>query len=457
MTCRSRLCDLYCVSTTTLQVAGVHDVGQREVDQPVDAAERHRRLGPVGRQRHQPLALAAREDDRQDLRVRRCGRHERPPYVGIARHRRERAPRRLVSVCVRVDILSKEYPPEIYGGAGVHVAELGPGAARPRRPRRAGPLPSASPATRRAPRRTPTSPSWPSQRRPADPGVDLAHRPGRATGADLVHSHTWYANLAGHLASLLSAASRTSSPPTASSRCGRGRPSSSAAATPLVLGREDGLRGGRRRHRRQRRHARRTSCAATRRSTRTRSGRAQRHRLPACGSRDADEDVVRRHGVDPDRPSVIFVGRITRQKGLPYLLRAAAQLPPEVQLVLCAGAPDTPEIKAEVEGLIDELRSHRDGVVWIPEMLPRARSSRCSPRDGVRLPVGLRAARHRQPRGDGLRAAGRRHRDRRHPRGRRARRDRLAGPDRAGAPTAPAPRWTRSASSPTSPPPSTTP
>ncbi len=80
---------------------------------------------------------------------------------------------------------------------------------------------------------------------------------------------------------------------------------------------------------------------------------------------------MRRHGVDPDRPSVIFVGRITRQKGLPYLLRAAAELPPEVQLVLLAGAPDTPEIKAEVEGLIETLRETRDGVVWVPTMLPR--------------------------------------------------------------------------------------
>jgi starch synthase len=68
----------------------------------------------------------------------------------------------------------------------------------------------------------------------------------------------------------------------------------------------------------------------------------------------------------------VFVGRITRQKGLPYLLRAAAALPPDVQLVLCAGAPDTPEIGAEVEGLVEELRARRGGVVWIAEMLPRA-------------------------------------------------------------------------------------
>jgi len=84
-----------------------------------------------------------------------------------------------------------------------------------------------------------------------------------------------------------------------------------------------------------------------------------------------DPDAVRALGVDPDRPSIVFVGRITRQKGLPYLLRAARALPPEVQLVLCAGAPDTAEIMAEVEGLVAELRAERDGVVWIDRHLPR--------------------------------------------------------------------------------------
>ena len=83
-------------------------------------------------------------------------------------------------------------------------------------------------------------------------------------------------------------------------------------------------------------------------------------------------EVVRSHGVDPGAPSVVFVGRITRQKGLPYLLRAAAQLPREVQLVLCAGSPDTPALLAEVEALIAELTRIRTGVVWISQMLPRA-------------------------------------------------------------------------------------
>jgi starch synthase len=84
-----------------------------------------------------------------------------------------------------------------------------------------------------------------------------------------------------------------------------------------------------------------------------------------------DPDRVRELGVDPDRPSVVFVGRITRQKGLPLFLRACAALPPDVQIVLCAGAPDTPEIEAEVEALAGSLAHDRTGVVWIREMLPR--------------------------------------------------------------------------------------
>ena len=90
-----------------------------------------------------------------------------------------------------------------------------------------------------------------------------------------------------------------------------------------------------------------------------------------------------------------------------YFLRAAAQLPPDVQLVLCAGAPDTPEILAEVEGLVARAAGRpATGVVWIDEMLPRAEVvALLSAGDGLRLPVDLRAARHRQPRGDGLRAA----------------------------------------------------
>jgi len=84
-----------------------------------------------------------------------------------------------------------------------------------------------------------------------------------------------------------------------------------------------------------------------------------------------DPALARSLGLDPDRPSIVFVGRITRQKGLPYLLRAAALLPPDVQLILCAGAPDTPEILAEVETAVRGLQQERGGVVWIDRTLSR--------------------------------------------------------------------------------------
>ncbi|MCL2595963.1 MAG: glycosyltransferase family 4 protein, partial [Promicromonosporaceae bacterium] len=92
---------------------------------------------------------------------------------------------------------------------------------------------------------------------------------------------------------------------------------------------------------------------------------------------EAAAATVARLGIDPNRRAAVFVGRITRQKGLPYLLRAAEALPDDVQLILCAGAPDTPEIMAEVRTLVAALRAKRGGtdvnkgIIWIEEMLPR--------------------------------------------------------------------------------------
>jgi starch synthase len=83
------------------------------------------------------------------------------------------------------------------------------------------------------------------------------------------------------------------------------------------------------------------------------------------------DDALDRYGIDRNRPSVIFVGRITRQKGLAHLLSAAAAFDPEIQLILCAGAPDTKEIAAETEATVEHLSSTRSGVVWIRDMLPR--------------------------------------------------------------------------------------
>ena len=143
---------------------------------------------------------------------------------------------------------------------------------------------------------------------------------------------------------------------------------------------------------------------------------------------DTGTDVLERWGVDPIAPSVVFVGRITRQKGVPLLVEAALDIDPAAQIVLCAGAPDTPEIAEEVRGGVERLRAERGGVIWIEEMLPKADVIQLLiARDGVRLPVDLRAARDRQPRGDGVRDGRRGYRRRRDRRGRRRRRDRPAG------------------------------
>ncbi len=81
-------------------------------------------------------------------------------------------------------------------------------------------------------------------------------------------------------------------------------------------------------------------------------------------------DVLRKNGVDPDKPFVLFVGRITRQKGIIHLVRAIKHMSPDFQVVLCAGAPDTPEIAAEMKQAVTEAQAKRDGIIWIQAMLP---------------------------------------------------------------------------------------
>ena len=273
---------------------------------------------------------------------------------------------------MRVDILSKEYPPQVYGGAGVHVAELvralrgrGDVDARVRcfggardEPGTTGyaDLPQLSSANAAI----------------STLGVDLA-MVGDCAGADLVHSHTWYANMAGHLASLqhavphvVSAHSLEPMRPWKAEQLGGGYAVSSWAertayeAAAAVIAVSDGMR---------------LDVLNSYPGIDPEKVHVVHNGIDSVlWQQDSSPEALeslRRHGVDPDRPSVVFVGRITRQKGLPYLLRAAAELPPEVQLVLCAGAPDTPQLMAEVEALMAELRAGRAGVVWITEMLPR--------------------------------------------------------------------------------------
>lgn len=270
---------------------------------------------------------------------------------------------------MRVDILSREYPPEVYGGAGVHVAELV-------RALRARGNDNVRVHCFGAPRdeQWTRAFSTPGELKKANPalqalGTDLSLADACA-GADVVHSHTWYANMGGHLASLLhgiphvmSAHSLEPLRPWKAEQLGGGYAISSWAERTAMEG-----------------ATRVVAVSAAMRDDVLRSyPNVDPDRVEVIHNGiDTDDwqprtdpDRVRRLGVDPDQLSVLFVGRITHQKGLTYLLRAALSLPPQVQLVVCAGAPDTPEIAAEVDALVSQLRAEREGVVLIERMLPR--------------------------------------------------------------------------------------
>jgi starch synthase len=270
---------------------------------------------------------------------------------------------------VRVDVLTKEYPPAVYGGAGVHVAEL---------VRALRGLDGLDARVRAfgAPREEAGTTAYDdlAELAGANPalatlGVDLRIADA-CGGADLVHSHTWYANLAGHLAGLLHGAPHVVT---------------AHSLEPLRPWKAEQLGGGYAVSSWAERTAYEAAAAVVAVSAAMRDDvlasypavDPARVHVVHNGIDTADwsprhaPDRVRELGVDPDRPSVVFVGRITRQKGLPLFLRSVARLPPEVQIVLCAGAPDTPEIEAEVVALVDELAATRRGVVWIRDMLPR--------------------------------------------------------------------------------------
>ncbi|MDQ1177687.1 glycogen synthase [Microbacterium sp. 20-116] len=269
---------------------------------------------------------------------------------------------------MRVDIVTKEYPPEIYGGAGVHATEL----VKALRAEGTEVQVRAFGASREE--ADTTSYGVPAELASANGaiqtlGTDLAIVSDIA-GADVVHSHTWYANFAGHLASLLhgiphvvTAHSLEPLRPWKAEQLGGGYAVSSyiektayegAAAVVAVSSgmRDDILRS--------------YPSLDPDKVRVIYNGIDTESWHPV-----SDDDFLRSQGIDPARPSVVFVGRITRQKGLPYLLRAAEQLPPEVQVILCAGAPDTPQIMAEVQELVRGLQATRDGVVWIERLLPR--------------------------------------------------------------------------------------
>jgi starch synthase len=271
---------------------------------------------------------------------------------------------------MRVALLTREYPPEVYGGAGVHVEYLS---------RELAHLVDLQVHCWGAERSDPAVHAhqpWPALAGEAPElaalgavSVDLTMAAGVA-GAELVHSHTWYAQFGGHLAALIH---------------GIPHVATVHSLEPRRPWKAEQLGGG---------YALSSFCE------RVALEHADAVIAVSEGSRadildaypaidpdrvhvvyngiDTDEyrpdpgtDVLARYGVDPERPSVVFVGRITRQKGVPLLLRAAEHFAPGTQLVLCAGAPDTPEIAAEVSAGVRRLQACRDGVLWIEQMLPK--------------------------------------------------------------------------------------
>ncbi|MFF3027838.1 MULTISPECIES: glycogen synthase [unclassified Microbacterium] len=268
---------------------------------------------------------------------------------------------------MRVEMITKEYPPEIYGGAGVHVAELVTALRESIEVRvRAFGAPRDEPGT--------FAYRTPSELADANAalqtlGTDLEIVSAIAD-ADLVHSHTWYANFAGHIASqlhgiphVLTAHSLEPLRPWKAEQLGGGYAVSSGIEklayenAAAVIAVSAGMRN---------------DILRSYPNVDPAKVRVIHNGIDVERWRPVQNpEFLASIGMDPSRPSVVFVGRITRQKGLPYLLQAAGRLPADVQLILCAGAPDTPEIMAEVQEGVRLLQQTREGVIWIERMLPR--------------------------------------------------------------------------------------
>ena len=268
---------------------------------------------------------------------------------------------------MRIDLITKEYPPFIYGGAGVHVAEL----VKVLRKHTEVQVRCFGEVRNETDTHSYSHASSFNETNGAlqTMATDLA-MVNDVAGADLVHSHTWYANFAGQVASSL-----------------HGIPHLITAHSlePLRPWKEEQLGGGYRLSSWIERTAYESASGIIAVSAGMRADilRAYPQIDPAkvtvvhngidleAFQAASNPDLVRAIGVDPDKRSVVFVGRITQQKGLPYLLKAARDLPGDVQLVLCAGAPDTPQILQEVTDLVAELRKVRDNVIWVEKHLSR--------------------------------------------------------------------------------------
>ena len=274
---------------------------------------------------------------------------------------------------VRVLLLTNEFPPTIYGGAGVHVGELA-GALRD----------LVQLDIRTFGEQDETDAGWRVRGVPPAHAVDAADprlQPmlralSRDVGmvaepvdADLVHAHTWYVHLAGVLAKLaygmplvVTVHSLEPLRPWKREQLGGGYEVSAwvertaLTMADAVVAVSEGTRT--------------TSCACStflgNASTSSATGS-----MPDFFHRVPEVDALQRYGVDPSVPYVLFVGRITRQKGIVHLVRAIEHLDPGIGIVLCAGQPDTPEIAAEMEAGVRAAQAARPNVVWIPEMVSR--------------------------------------------------------------------------------------
>ncbi len=268
---------------------------------------------------------------------------------------------------MRIDLLTKEYPPHIYGGAGVHVTEL---------VRSLRSLDEVFVRCFGAPRDEPdvTGYEVPTEYLSANPSVQtlavdllMAQDCG---GASLVHSHTWYANEAGRLAQQLHAIPHVIT---------------AHSLEPLRPWKAEQLGGGYRLSSDIEKRSFESANAVIAVSAGMRNDilRCYPHLDPnrvhvvhngidtEVWKPTTDAVTLAKWGISENQPTIVFVGRITRQKGLPYLLAAVRDLPREVQVVLCAGAPDTPEIMAEVQSAVAQLQKERGGVIWIEEHLPQ--------------------------------------------------------------------------------------
>jgi starch synthase len=267
---------------------------------------------------------------------------------------------------MRVAVLTREFPPDVYGGAGVHVDFL------VRELRR---LVEVDVHCMGEARDGATAHSEKESRLAGANAAlqvlstDLAMT-AAVSAAEVVHSHTWYANMAGHWAKLLydvphvvTAHSLEPQRPWKAEQLGGGyRLSSWAERTAFegadaVIAVSNGMRG---------------DVLASYPSLDPERVHVIYNGIDTEFYRpDPGRDVLDRIGVDPTRPYVAFVGRITRQKGVPHLLRAGLAFDPALQIVLLAGAADTPELKAETDAAIADLNRSRDGVFLVSQMLPR--------------------------------------------------------------------------------------